>query len=42
VDDVQQSFYIALGVTTNSSDPLTNPTDFYNDVNEVSGYSIIG
>jgi len=37
VDDVQQSFYIALGVTTNSSDPLTNPTEFYNDVNEVFG-----
>ena len=36
-DDVQMSFYIAIGLTSHVEDPLINPTEFYNDVNEVFG-----
>jgi len=35
-DIVQQSFYIAVGASTNTSAALT-PTEFYNDVNTIFG-----
>ena len=35
-DIVQQSFYIAVGASTNTSAVLT-PTQFYNDVNTIFG-----
>lgn len=35
VDIVQQSFYIAIGVSMNATQKSTNPTQFYNDVNSV-------
>lgn len=37
VDDVQISFYIAIGLTNNVTDPTINPTEFYDDVNTVFG-----
>jgi len=38
VDDVQISFYIAIGLTSpNVTDPTINPTEFYDDVNTVFG-----
>jgi hypothetical protein len=36
-DDVQMSFYIMIGLTSHIPDPLINPTEFYDDVNEVFG-----
>ena len=37
VDDVQISFYIAIGLTNNVTDPTINPSEFYDDVNKVFG-----
>jgi hypothetical protein len=37
VDDVQISFYIAIGLTSHVENPMINPTEFYDDVNEVFG-----
>lgn len=37
VDDVQISFYIAIGLTSHVEDPLINTTEFYDDVNSVFG-----
>lgn len=37
VDIVQQSFYIAIGVTTNNTQKTINPTEFYTDVNGIFG-----
>lgn len=37
VDIVQQSFYIAIGLSMNSSSKTINPTEFYDDVNTVFG-----
>eukprot|EP00981_Chlorochromonas_danica_P003179 scaffold633_cov288-Ochromonas_danica.AAC.14 len=37
VDIVQQSFYISVGVTMNSSSKTITPTEFYNDVNTIFG-----
>jgi len=36
-DIVQQSFYVAIGVTTQSSSKLIDPTLFYQDVNDIFG-----
>jgi hypothetical protein len=35
-DDVQMSFYIAIGLTTNASAEIT-PTQFYDDLNVIFG-----
>jgi hypothetical protein len=37
VDIVQQSFFIAIGVTTNNTEKTINPTEFYADVNIIFG-----
>ncbi len=37
VDGVQQAYYIALGVSMNSTQKTTTPTQFYGDVNTVFG-----
>jgi hypothetical protein len=36
-DIVQMSFYIAIGVTMNATDKMINPTEFYDDINDVFG-----
>jgi hypothetical protein len=36
-DIVQQSFYIAIGVTTQASSKLIDPSLFYKDVNDIFG-----
>jgi hypothetical protein len=36
-DIVQQSFYIAIGVTTKSSSAIIDPAKFYDDVNDIFG-----
>jgi hypothetical protein len=36
-DIVQQAFYVAIGLSMNSSDKFINPTKFYDDVNTVFG-----
>jgi hypothetical protein len=36
-DIVQQSFYVAIGVTTPNSTAAITPTEFYNGVNEIFG-----
>jgi hypothetical protein len=37
IDIVQQAFYVAIGVTSNATQKLINPTEFYNDVNVAFG-----
>jgi hypothetical protein len=36
-DEVQMSFYISVGLTSHVPNPLINPAEFYDDVNEVFG-----
>ena len=37
IDDVQMSFYVAVGVSMGSSEKTITPTQFYDDVNAVFG-----